>query len=400
MADMRVGSGRSLRVLHVLRAPVGGLFRHVVDLAREQIDRGHSVGVIADALTGGESASRLLGELEPRLALGLSRPPMRRDPHPTDFGILAHVTGRIRQFAPDVIHGHGSKGGAYTRLTGLLGSASDAIRVYTPHGGSLNHKLGSLTHRAYMAAERAMARRTDLLLFESAFIAGRYRQLVGNPACMSRVVHNGISEQEFVPVLPREDATEFLYVGELRATKGIDTLIDALSVVGRKLGTSPRATLVGSGPDQASLTEYVRRIGLENQIRFTGPLPARTAFELGRILVVPSRAESLPYIVLEAAGARVPLIATNVGGIPEIFGPLAHRLLPPDDVNRLATRMIEALSAPGAQRDAETSELAGFVHNGFSIHTMVDSVLAAYRDALAAKAAGRAPRASEVAVSS
>ena len=62
-----------LRVMHVLRAPLGGLYRHVLDLSREQARRGHAVGLIVDAMTGGEAADRTLHQLEPSLALGLSR---------------------------------------------------------------------------------------------------------------------------------------------------------------------------------------------------------------------------------------------------------------------------------------------------------------------------------------
>ena len=65
-------------------------------------------------------------------------------------------------------------------------------------------------------------------------------------------------------------------------------------------------------------------------------MPARDAFALGRLLVAPSRAESLPYIVLEAAAAAVPMITTNVGGIPEIFGPQAAGLVAPGDAAALA----------------------------------------------------------------
>ena len=100
-----------LKILHVLRAPLGGLFRHVVDLTREQIARGHSVGLITDSLTGGETAAAILAGLEPGLKLGITRIPIQRNPHWSDIPALAHVLGRIRKTRPDVVHGHGSKGG-------------------------------------------------------------------------------------------------------------------------------------------------------------------------------------------------------------------------------------------------------------------------------------------------
>ena len=62
-----------LNILHVLRAPVGGLFRHVVDLARGQAERGHRVGLIADSLSGGATAEATLADLSHTLALGLTR---------------------------------------------------------------------------------------------------------------------------------------------------------------------------------------------------------------------------------------------------------------------------------------------------------------------------------------
>ena len=70
---------------------------------------------------------------------------------------------------------------------------------------------------------------------------------------------------------------------------------------------------------------------LARAVRFMPAMPAREAQALGRIMVVPSRAESLPYVVLEAAAAGKPLITTKVGGIPEIYGPLTDTLVPPVD---------------------------------------------------------------------
>ena len=82
-------------------------------------------------------------------------------------------------------------------------------------------------------------------------------------------------------------------------------------------------------------------------VAFLPPMPAREAFALARTVVVPSRAESMPYLVLEAAAAGVPLIATDVGGIPEILAGETERLVPPGDAGALAAAMRRALDAPG-----------------------------------------------------
>jgi glycosyltransferase involved in cell wall biosynthesis len=376
---------RPLRIVHVLRAPLGGLFRHVLDVTREQIARGHEVGIIADSLTGGSQADRVLAELAPKLALGLFRLPIRRLPHPTDIVALMQIDARLRALRPDVVHGHGSKGGTFARLPGLLPFRGGAIRAYTPHGGSFNYRPGSISNRAYMFAERLLERGTDLFLFESAYIGRRFREDVGATAKFARIVLNGISEAELVPVRPGEGAADFVYVGEWRSAKGIDTLIDAIALINKRHGIVATLVLVGSGPDEAILYDRAAARRVREQIRFVPPMRARDAFRLGRIMVVPSRAESLPYVVLEAAGAHVPLVATNVGGIPEIFGPYRDRLIPPNDPNALADGLHRALSAPRAQLHAEADQLAAFVATRFSLSGMADGVIAAYRETLAAK---------------
>ena len=391
---------RPLRILHVLRAPLGGLYRHVLDLSREQARRGHAVGLVADSLTGGEPADRTLAALEPSLSLGLSRVPMRRNPHPSDLLTLSHVMSRLSATRPDVVHGHGSKGGVQARLPGFLPGGGRMVRAYTPHGGSLNHKPGSAAHRAYMKVEAFLARRTDVLLFESAFIGSRYRALVGEPVHLARVVHNGVAEAEFEPVPLDRDAADFVYVGELRAAKGIDVMLAALAQASRKLDRPLRAVLVGTGPDREALQHLAQTLGLGDRITFAGGMPARQAFARGRTLVIPSRAESLPYVALEATAAQIPVIATNVGGIPEIFGPYRDRLIPSDDAGRLAEAMEAMLTASPERRAEDAAALARFVHEGFSITAMVDDVIAAYRDAIAAASRSATPRGAELATSS
>ncbi|MGP0061332.1 MAG: glycosyltransferase family 4 protein [Beijerinckiaceae bacterium] len=381
---------RKLRILHVLRAPLGGLFRHVLDLTREQIARGHSVGLVTDSMTGGERADAVLADLEPSLALGLLRLPMRRHPHPLDLFNAIRIAAHIRSLELDVVHGHGSKGGLYARLPGFVGGLvpqlNSAVRAYTPHGGSFNYRSYVLIEKLYMWAERQLARTTDIFLFESGYIAKCCAERVGEVRGLTRIVTNGIGPAEFVAVEPAQNAADLLYVGELRAAKGIDTLIDALAMLKRKLGPLPRLVLVGSGPDGDKLTAQAAARGVGTAVTFAGVLPAREAFTLGRILVVPSRAESLPYIVIEAAGARIPMIATNVGGIGEIFGPYKDRLIGPDDPEHLAEALSSILARDPAELQREAEMLAAFVASKFKITDMANAVLAGYRDAIARKA--------------
>ncbi len=383
-------ASRKLRILHVLRAPLGGLFRHVIDLTREQTARGHAVGLVTDSLTGGSRADEVLGALAPSLELGLLRIPMRRPAHILDIPAALRVAAHANALNADVVHGHGSKGGAYARLPALLARAEKPIRAYTPHGGSFNYRSGPLMERAYMTIERLLIAGTDVYLFESGYIAQQFRRRVGPTTKLTRIVYNGLSPDEFAPVPPNSGAADFLYVGELRAAKGIDTLIDAIALISQG-STKPRLVLVGSGPDEAKLIEQAIARGVGEQVTFVGVMAAREAFRLGRTLVVPSRAESLPYIVLEAAAAEIPLVATDVGGINEIFGPYRDRLIVPDDPQLLAVTLQKALGRPSEQVRTESRALADFVKTKFKISDMTDAVLAGYAEALAHRRARRTP---------
>jgi glycosyltransferase involved in cell wall biosynthesis len=389
MAIQRDGSGeRKLRILHILRAPLGGLFRHVVDLASEQIARGHAVGLVTDSTTGGDSGAATLKRLEPSLELGLLRVPMRREPHIGDFVTAIRVGLYTRGLNVDVVHGHGSKGGLYARAPRFMPGFSRPIRAYTPHGGSFNYRAHPAVEATLMTVEKLLVYPSDLFLFESGFIAGCFHDKVGRPKKIVRIVPNGIKPAEFEPIVPNDDAADFLYVGELRAAKGIDTLIDALALVASrwtKPGRGPRLVLVGSGPEERKLADLAVSRNVRDLVTFPGAMPAREAFRLGRVLVVPSRAESLPYVVLEAAAAQVPMVSTNVGGIGEIFGPYRDRLIPCDNPTVLAERLEAALAMPVETLHKEAAELAVFVASKYTIDDMANAVLAGYGEALALK---------------
>jgi glycosyltransferase involved in cell wall biosynthesis len=376
---MAAQSGAVLNILHILRAPVGGLFRHVADLARGQTARGHRVGLVCDAASGGTPGQDLMAGLARELAYGISRQPMSRHIGWSDIAAVKHVARRAIECSAEVVHGHGAKGGAFARLAPV----KNAIRVYTPHGGSLHYDWKSPAGFFYLAAERVLMSRTDLFLFESEYGRDTFRKKIGNSPARFAVVNNGVSAAEFAPVTPAPDATELLFIGELRRLKGVDVLIDALAALGRK-GERASCTIVGDGPDRGEFEARARALALGAAIRFTGAMPAREAFSLGRVLVLPSRAESLPYIALEAAAAGLPIIATRVGGMAEIFGEDAGRLVPPGDPDSLARAIAQALTN-SENRMALASRLQARVRRLFSVETMTDAVLAAYRETLHAR---------------
>ena len=150
---MSVIEGQPLRILHAVRAPVGGIFRHILDLANGQADRGHHVGIIADSLTGGERAEAALAEIAPRLKLGVHRLAIRREPFPTDVLVWA----RFHAADPAAEAGRAARPRRQGRR---LHPPEDRrskgrIRVYTPHGGSLHYPLEHAEGRALQPRSNA-----------------------------------------------------------------------------------------------------------------------------------------------------------------------------------------------------------------------------------------------------
>ena len=101
-----------MRIIHCFRSPIGGIFRHVRDLAEYHARQGHQVGIVCDSSTGGAHEDRLFDEIRPYLALGIFRLPIRRSISPSDVRALWDSYREIRNLRPDVLHGHGAKGGA------------------------------------------------------------------------------------------------------------------------------------------------------------------------------------------------------------------------------------------------------------------------------------------------
>lgn len=372
-----------LKILFTFRAPLGGLFRQVIDLVTHQSAFGHQIGIVCDQLTGGERADEVLESLAPKCSLGIHRMPMHRNPHPSDITNIRAIGRIAREVGADVLHGHGSKGGLYARFDAIAG-LHGPVRAYTPHGGSFNYQPGSALHKAYMIIEKLLERGTDVFTFESQYIADCFTRQVGKTDKLVRIALNGLYPHEFLPRELGPNPTDFVFMGELRAAKGIDLMIEALGRMKRQ-GRAPTITIIGSGPDEAMLKKMAADHGIADQATFPGPMRGPEGLKRGRIMIVPSRLESLPYIVLEAVAAQVPLVTTDCGGINEIVGKDYAWMVPSHSVDTLEQGMIRAMDASDDTLKAQALNLANRARPMFDAEKMSHDIVAAYRDAIAAR---------------
>ncbi|CDZ37276.1 Putative glycosyl transferase, group 1 [Neorhizobium galegae bv. officinalis] len=369
-----------MRILHCFRSPVGGIFRHVRDLVEEHRAAGHEVGILCDSSTGGAHEDRLFDSVRPLLSLGLTRIPMRRAIAPSDFAAIYRSYKHIKSLQPDILHGHGAKGGAIARLIGsaLRVNRYRVARLYSPHGGSLHFSRSSLSGQAVLRLERFQEHFGDALVFVCDYERHTYEAKVGKPHKVSRVIYNGIKDAEFEPIATDPAVPHFLYIGMLRDLKGPDVFIDAFARTERAVGHPLSALMVGDGPDRDRYEAMMAERGLGRRIQMKPAMPARDAFAMAKIVVVPSRAEAMPYIVLEALAAGKPVIASRVGGIPEVLGDTSAALAIPGDAADLARVMTQAVTTPGWQ-DAVMPKPEAF-KAVFSASVMAREMLGLYQD--------------------
>lgn len=366
-----------MKVIHCFRSPVGGLFRHVCDLVKEQVKQGLQIGIICDSTTGGQQAVKSLAELERFCSLGVHRLAMSRSLGFSDIHVLILMDRLYKKLTPDLIHSHGGKGGAYGRL---LARMNHAKAIYTPHGGSLHYSNKTPSGIIYLSLEKALKSLTDGLICESQFSADVYRKKIGSINGLTKVIHNGLQEKEFISVDNKKAVADFVFVGELRKLKGLEVLLQAMSRLVMERKTS--LLLYGAGPDEVFFKEQTHKMGLSQVVTFLPPIfPATQAFSKARCVVVPSLAESFPYIVLEAIASKTPTLTTRVGGVPEIFGPYSEHLVPSHNVASLATAMQKVIDEPEQGRHLARL-LQDYVKSKFTVDVMVSQVIGFYNEVL------------------
>lgn len=368
-----------MRILQILRAPIGGLYRHVVDLSTALAARGHELGLVMDSSLSDPQTAARLEVLGPMLKLGLHKFPISRMLSFSDLATPVRIRRLARQLDVEVLHGHGAKGGLNARVA-RIGSRS-RIALYTPHGGVLNFAPDGLAGKAFRQAEALLLLQTNAIVFESQFAHDAFSAQIVTPKCLAPVIHNGLSKSEFIPVPAASDAYDFVFVGELRAIKGVRYLLDALVDVKTQDGRPATLIMAGGGPLQQEVEAQIAQLDLQKRVRLAGVQSAREMFARGRCMVVPSLAESLPYVILEAAAAAKPVIATDVGGVSEIFGPTAMHLVPSADAEALRIAM-QAFMDDEATAQREMAQRLKHVRAAFSLERMADAIEALYFQAL------------------
>ncbi|MQB43506.1 glycosyltransferase family 4 protein [Rhizobium sp. ICMP 5592] len=339
---------KPLRILHCFRSPVGGVFRHIRDLAEEQSKAGHEVGILCDSLTGGAHEDRLFDDVIPFLALGVTRLPIRRHISLSDMTTLWKSYKTIKNLRPDVLHGHGAKGGLLARIIGsvLRVKKYRVARLYTAHGGSLHFSRTSPQGILVHSLERLLEFLTDGLIFICDFERRSYEHKIGKPRTRTALIYNGVSDRDFGNIPTRSDAVHFVYIGMLRDLKGPDLFVEAFAKTERRIGHPLSALMIGDGPDRDKYRTMMIERGLGQRIGLLPAMRVQDAFALSQTVVVPSRAEAMPYIVLEALAAEKAVIASRVGGIPEALGETSTALVVPDDTDDLSRVMAEAITEP------------------------------------------------------
>ena len=369
-----------------MECTIGGTRRHLVDVAREQARIGLEVHVVASTLRAPDF-ERDLAALE-AAGVSVARLPMVRSISPcTDLAHLGFLRRQLESVQPDIVHTHSSKAGVLGRLASM--QTSIGARVHTPHTFSFlfEAEFSAPKRKLFCEIERGLAGLTQALIAVSPSEGRTFVASGVVEAARVRVVPNGIDPEPWRAARPvsraelgvRADAPLAVVVGLFNIAKGQDLALDAL----RERGLE-RLQLVfaGHGELEAPLKERARRLGLENRARFLGfrtDVPALIA--AADFVLVPSRWEGMPYVVIEALASSRAVVATPVDGARDLvvhgeIGFLARSI----DAAALAEALRAMLALEPAQRAAFGAAGRARVIDGFTVGAMVQGLVSVYRE--------------------
>lgn len=302
----------------ITKSNFGGAQRYVFDLARHAKAAGHDVSV----LCGGEGL--LVERLRAEDIRVIPLPHLKRDISLLDeLRSFYFIYRTLLSERPDVFHTNSSKMGGLGNLAAQLAGVSHII--FTGHGWAFNESWRPWWQKSLI---RLFAWLTIILSDKTVSVSESAAFQISHWPLLSdkiKVIRNGIDP---FSLLPREEARNTLGAGdqdllvgavaELHPVKGLDVLLEAWQKLSKQ---KPEAKLmiIGDGEERENLEEEIQALGISGSVMMKGFVSNASKYlKAFDIFVLPSRSENLPYAVLEAGLAGVPVIATRVGGIPEV----------------------------------------------------------------------------------
>jgi glycosyltransferase involved in cell wall biosynthesis len=383
-----------VKVLRVIaRLNMGGPALHVAYLTAGLRGRGYETTLVAGTLAHGEDsmafvASGLGVEVVTIPELGREISPLR------DLIATLRLARLIRRERPQILHTHTAKAGTVGRLAArLAGRARPPIVVHTFHGHVLRGYFGPVRSRLFRWLERWLARDTTALIAVSPQVRDDLVALGVAPKEKFAVIRLGIELEERVAGMNgRADTRRYLgiapdrftvgWIGRMTAIKNTEDVLTAFKAL-RARGVEATLCMVGDGPDRPELERRAHELGIMRDTLFLGyqqdVAPLYGAFDA---LVLPSSNEGTPVSVIEALAARTPVVATRVGGVPDVVREGDDGfLVDPGDTDALAERL-ERLASDPQLREGMGAAARSRVLSRYAVDRLVDDVDRLYRDLL------------------
>lgn len=372
-----------IRVLHIItRLDVGGSAENTIISATRMPS-----GEFESVLIAGRTADPIprLGETLHEAGVAFFEAPslVRSVRLMSDCRALWQVSRLIRKVRPDIVHAHSSKAGFIGRLAAKLAGVQHI--VYTPHGHVFQGYFSPLVTRGFIMLERTAARWTDRILTLTDAESEQHLALgIGRPGQFV-TIPSGIDIDAVLEATPTRVASDGFVIGtigRLAPIKGHAYLIEAVPAV---LSACPTASFVfvGDGEMRPILEERARTLGVSDRVIFAGYREDVSSLIAGMDMVVlPSLNEGMGRVLVMAMALGKPIVATRVGGVPELLADgAAGRLIAPADPVALAEAICTLTRNPEQAKALGEAGRSRAVR--YTADAMVKSLAQVYRDVMA-----------------
>jgi glycosyltransferase involved in cell wall biosynthesis len=383
-----------IRVLRVIaRLNMGGPTLHVSYLTKGLEERGYETTLVAGQLAHGEDSMAFAAE---ELGVPVVQvPQLHRDLSPIyDPVSVKRLVEVIKEVRPHIVHTHTAKAGAVGRVAAMLaGDARPPVVVHTFHGHVLRGYFGPARTEFFRETERFLARHTTRLVAVGPEVRDELVGLGVAPASKFSVIRLGIDLEQRVADVGDGSELRRLYgipadrfvVGWIGRMTGIKRVPDVLATFRQLLDDGVDATLclVGDGPERAKLERRAQKLGIARRTLFLGYQRDISPFlGLFDAFLLTSANEGTPVVAIEALAAGRPVVATRVGGVPDVVRDgIDGFLTDVGDIEALAHALARLAREPELRRAFGEAGRAHVIPR-YRVSRLVDDVDALYRELL------------------